>query len=749
MLLAVVENHLIRNVVRMLIVLSFVCLPQAKADGSPTIEQRIQNLATVSSDMLEQARSIQEFLEGNPLPEGASEDDRRRYRDLRILKNSYEERGQNLQRLSERLTQIAGQENLSDQNRRGLEGIIAQVEGEISTKTLPAPDLSAPTVAAAPKVEVRETTGDTVVFTAPPAVEVSELPPIPVVRKEEEVERTPAEEEAARQRKLQEDFGDIEYEIERRQRANAEAQRQRKLQEEFGDIEYEIERRQQAEREADRQRKLQEDFGDLEYVWDQSIRTPEAPAETEEERTIRQGNEAFGDLEYQWTQSLQGASVSDDIETTTLPAAPEYTGRSRVDPFLGSSPPYAARPGQMWVRDAETNRWQIITEEEFIERQRQNLREEYSQALGRKLPVNKSIYVYNLNTGREILLNARKDYEIQVSGFGPRNSIRVNVFDKDGNQIPGDFITLASNVTQGTEALAAQEALSALEKIRAAGDIQKYCRPGQVTDPDTGVIPPEQDEDDSPGQVDTSGYKAGCEALADGVNSSDRNSLKQCMSSILSYVNQGNNRCEQLQRMFSLKEAEQDFAALLMATKGEAPGGLPGGSADHLMIMKSLQNRREAVKRIGWVTPLSIMDIAMQPLQYSMFNDWNKDGRFDAPAFLNDRGYDKLVDSFISYQTADWQPPGDIDMITHYYSPPAMRPRNSAPWWIRSPHRKSTAREITSSIRVNGQPVVNSSNSSSGYHRFYRGVDGRNSYSAIRRSRGYIINKCRETAGLR
>lgn len=821
----------------LLLTLFFTPIPQAGVmPPTDSVVERIEGLQQHGQEILEQAQSIQTYLDQNPLPENADQATRERYRSLMTLRNTYQERGEKLQSLTTRLSAIASQEGLTESNLRGLEGIIGQVEGEIESKSLPQPDLSRPLVGPATFPErIPERIPRAPSPVAETAIETTPLPPTTAEETREvaqpertiaEAEETPAvtdeaqararaaaiafgdleyeveekrrtnrrerrlerQRKMAEQRRLQEEFGDIEYEIERRQQEDTEASRQRRLQEEFGDIEYEIERRQQQERAAReeaarqetlRQRRLQEEFGDLEYVWDQSLRNgaqPARPQETPEQRRIREANEAFGDLEYEWTQSLQSdqfqpaqpapaAPVVQEQEERQQgpqqgPAVPvaadsDQVGRSQIDPYLGTSPPYAARPGDMWVRDAQTNRWQIISEEDFIERQRQDLREEYSQALGRKLPVNKSIYVYNLNSGRENLLNASRDYEIQVIGFGPRNSIRVNVFDKDGNQLQGDFITLASNVTRGTEALAAQEALSALEKIRAAGDIQKYCRPGQVTDPDNGVIPPvdeeQQDDQGTPRPstpVDTRGFKPGCEALADGVTPGDSDNLKRCMTSILDYVNRGANRCEQLQRMFSLKEAEQDFAGMLMTTKGESPGGLPAGSPDHLMIMKSLDNRRDAVKRIGWVTPLSIMDIAQQPLQYSMFNDWDGNGRFDAPAFLNRSGYDKLVDSFINYQTADWQPPGEIDRVTHYYSPPAMRPRNSAPWWARAPHIKSTAREITNQIRVNGRPVVNRNNSASGYHRFYTGIDGRNSYSAIRRSRGYIINKCREKAGL-
>jgi len=199
--------------------------------------------------------------------------------------------------------------------------------------------------------------------------------------------------------------------------------------------------------------------------------------------------------------------------------------------------------------------------------------------------------------------------------------------------------------------------------------------------------------------------------------------------------------CNKLERIFSLNEQEQDFLGMLFATKAEAPGGLSGGAPDHLMIMKTLENRRAAARRLGWHEPIAITDIAFQFDQYSAFNDHDGNGQFDAPGFLKNRGYDNLLDSFITYQTAKWKPPGIIDNVTHYYSPPAMRPRNSTPRWVRAGIRRNGAREVTNEIRVNGKTVVNAHNSKYGYHKFYTGIDGSNNYSATRDSRRKITHQ--------
>ena len=425
---------------------------------------------------------------------------------------------------------------------------------------------------------------------------------------------------------------------------------------------------------------------------------------------------------------------------------------NRQDPYQMSSPPFRAPVGSIWVKKGFT--WKLVSNEEFVEEKQAEIRNGYADVLGARLPIKKSIYVYNLDDGQETMLRANENYSIQVSGYGPRESIRIKVYDSSGNELPGDFITISNNVTEGTEKAIADQALKAIEEIRDAGDITPFCR----TDSDYGVVADavvEEDIDDY-AAPDVSArpvarptqrlddYKEGCEALADGITSGDAARLKVCANTLLSFVNGGTrNMCQKLDKIFSLNEQEQDFIGMLMATKAEAPGGLAGGSADHLMIMKSLDNRRAAVRRRGWAEPISIADIAFQFDQYSAFNDHNNDNQFDAPGFLRNSGYEKLVDSFVAFHSAEWRPPGVIDNVTHYYSPPAMIPRNSTPSWVRSGIRNNGAREVTSEIRVNGQPVVNSRNSSHGYHKFYVGIDGRNNYNASRDTRRQIIDQCR------
>ncbi|MEC7277710.1 MAG: hypothetical protein VXV96_15420 [Bdellovibrionota bacterium] len=389
---------------------------------------------------------------------------------------------------------------------------------------------------------------------------------------------------------------------------------------------------------------------------------------------------------------------------------------------------------------------ETVSPEQYAQKRVQELRDRFKDRLDTKLPVLKSIRVYNTETGRERWLRQGDGYSFQAVGFGPRNSIRVKVYDKDDNLVEGDFITLQKNVMEGSSYDKALRSLKALELIRASHHEEAVCKEGQEPDDvflESSARPRMRPENlgverDRPG----TNYRPGCEVLSDGIQTQDKSKLKQCIRSIQSFIkSNGTNRCRVIQKLFSLNEKEQDFAALVFTTIGEAPGRLPAGSADHLMIMKSLKNRERAVKRAGWREPLNSLDLALVPMHYSMFNNHN--GRFASTGFLSSSSnMDNIVESVVEYQNASWHPPGEIDNITHYYSPPAMKPAGRRIWWSRpSQNPNRTLREITG-IRVNGQPVVNATNSRNGYHRFFAGVDGPNNYATTRKSRR-TLGACR------
>lgn len=382
---------------------------------------------------------------------------------------------------------------------------------------------------------------------------------------------------------------------------------------------------------------------------------------------------------------------------------------------------------------------ETITPEEYAEQRAQALREKFKDQLEEKLPITKSIRVYDTNTGKESWLKKNEGYTIRPIGFGPRNSIRIQVFDKDNNPVKGDFITLQKNVQDGTIQNNALKSIRALELIRASYHTDPYveepvCKPAENDHTANDPIPtvPATTESET---HDAGDYLPHCEVLRDGIQRQDKDKLKQCIRSIHSYIKaNGTKRCQVIQKLFSLNEKEQDFAALVFTTVGEAPSGLPSGSPDHLMIMKVLENRENAVKRAGWKEPLNKLDLALVPMHFSMFN--NHRGKFVSTSFLRASGnMDRIIDSVVDYQTATWSPPDEIKNATHYYSPPAMVPKNRRIWWARPDQNPNRTLRSVDNITVNGKPLVNKSNSPNGYHLFYAGVDGPNNYATIRRSR--------------
>ena len=68
------------------------------------------------------------------------------------------------------------------------------------------------------------------------------------------------------------------------------------------------------------------------------------------------------------------------------------------------------------------------------------------------------------------------------------------------------------------------------------------------------------------------GYQDGCEALADGVSADDKSKLRKCVTSVLNYIKEGSkNRCDMVEKMFSLKHDEQNFIGPFSQQKVKRP----------------------------------------------------------------------------------------------------------------------------------------------------------------------------------
>ena len=97
---------------------------------------------------------------------------------------------------------------------------------------------------------------------------------------------------------------------------------------------------------------------------------------------------------------------------------------------------------------------------------------------GQRLPVRKSIQVQNLENGKLKTLHAGK-YSFQVVGTAPKGSIRVKVFNKDGEPVPGDWVTIEWNVRNGTNTELAAKSLELMKKLDAVEGIIDSCRAKQ------------------------------------------------------------------------------------------------------------------------------------------------------------------------------------------------------------------------------------------------------------------------------
>lgn len=194
-------------------------------------------------------------------------------------------------------------------------------------------------------------------------------------------------------------------------------------------------------------------------------------------------------------------------------------------------------------------------------------------------------------------------------------------------------------------------------------------------------------------------WKPGCDVLNGSVNEGSREKLMQCLSSIKQLVmtearegsSLSNSKMRQVLKT-RLNSKERQFAALIFTAYGEARGTRPAVE-NQMMVMKVIENRvRHARERQG-KNP-DEMDIALQPMQFSMYNanDPNWRTMFDGPLQGN-QGFTDAVNAFIGLSNCAFTPAGVADNIYHYHTPAL---RGSVNW--------SRGRSEVP-MAVNGQPA--------------------------------------------
>lgn len=151
----------------------------------------------------------------------------------------------------------------------------------------------------------------------------------------------------------------------------------------------------------------------------------------------------------------------------------------------------------------------------------------------------------------------------------------------------------------------------------------------------------------------------------------------------------------------NLNEQEQIFFAKMMTAVGEA-GVLTPPVEEMIVIMKVLENRARTARERG-ATTANELDVAIQPLQFSIYN---ANATHHIRDFLNQTNTSAQTEAalraFQSYENTDFVEPEDVDRIYHYHAQYArhrdwMNPNKRLPTFVVNNHqvqRQSGRRHI-------------------------------------------------------
>jgi len=347
-----------------------------------------------------------------------------------------------------------------------------------------------------------------------------------------------------------------------------------------------------------------------------------------------------------------------------------------------------------------------------------------------KLPLTNSIKVMSTKTGRTSTLNANRNSAIQVLGKAPGGGYRVRVF-KNGVLLPGEFVTAASNVKRGVNWYMLNQFEEVARETNSAGTA------GPTVCPECVAMASQRQADynledvsdltsDAPVVSSPGEWKPGCEALAQNPpKAEDKSKLMQCIRSIQNAIVAGNrdgngalNRKKVFDSMFSrLKPEEQKFAAMIFTVQGEV-----GWMGDHgryhemMAVMKVLENRVSMAKQRGWSEPVNELDIALHPIEFSMYNandpNWRK--VLDP---VRRENFSNAIESFLRFPSAKFEPANIANRISHYHT------NGVSPAWRNSPK---------ANLVIDNNPVVGAGRTK---HLFYYNVDGNVGWSRRQSSR--------------
>ncbi len=363
------------------------------------------------------------------------------------------------------------------------------------------------------------------------------------------------------------------------------------------------------------------------------------------------------------------------------------------------------------------------------------------------IPVSNSIKVLDAEKGETLYLKTDGNYEIKVIGkAGDMYEIQVK---KDGEDVPGTFLTAPANIKSGVNWAAVKAIVNGMDEIARGAVFQPICETDNSTPPTPGLrsdgspsAGPYSGEDTSFSGVIPEGsdtyippsdgeFQPGCEVLTEQPISEDKSDkLETCVKSIQQAITAGNrgsngqlNRTKVFKAMFSrLKPEEQAFAGYVFTALGESDMWVNKDNPEEAMfVMKVLQNRKEMALSQGAKEPYNVLDVALDPWQFSTYNandpNWKK--AIDPSRNTNFSGVVEAFRRMTDPELSKWEPKDQMDKVSHYR-------RN----YLKEPWPSSKANRVRVYPKVNGVDLRSSSSTTNGavgrngYNYIYSNIDG-------------------------
>lgn len=294
----------------------------------------------------------------------------------------------------------------------------------------------------------------------------------------------------------------------------------------------------------------------------------------------------------------------------------------------------------------------------------------------------KAFDVYDPKTGYSHRIDpysGKKDLKIRIvgqNGWAYKVKLEINGVEKDV-----EYQVTKRYLKNALDFATAYNMLRLNQTVQEAGQSpEQECDPGAITP---------QDLFEEPEVVVTNNneWKEGCEVLADRsaldqADAGQKAKLGQCIKSIQNSITRRGtvtSRGQLFRNIYRyLKPEEQHFAAMVFTSQGEAGILTPDvndSSVKHpeelMMIMKVIDNRvrnsNEDAKRRGETGDTTALDVALDPLQFSMYNAnetlWST---MMQPG--SNQKFDVAIDAYMKFNKANFEPKPDIDHVYHYHA---------------------------------------------------------------------------------